>query len=192
MGHDAVMGEKAALRKAIRAQRAEQGSPNIDPSMMSLLPAHAVVAGYLARGDEPSIDALLGQIIARGSTVILPRVDGGLLHWVAVTDLVQVQVGAYGIREPIAGVDADVATVNVVLLPALAVDHRGIRLGQGGGYYDRALAGIPRWVDGGPCRIAVINDAEFIDEVPAEPHDVIVDAVMTPSTLHWLTQRATQ
>lgn len=192
MGHDAVMGEKAALREAIRAQRADQGSPNIDPSMVSLLPAHTVVAGYLARSDEPSVDAVLSELIGAGSTVLLPRVDRDLLRWVPVTDLAQVQVGAYGIREPIAGVDADVATVDVVLLPALAVDHRGIRLGQGGGYYDRALAGIPRWVDGGPCRIAVINDAEFIDEVPAEPHDVIVDAVMTPTTLHWLTRRATQ
>lgn len=192
MGHDAVMGEKAALREAIRAQRADQGSPNIDPSMVSLLPAHTVVAGYLARSDEPSVDAVLSELIGAGSTVLLPRVDRDLLRWVPVTDLAQVQVGAYGIREPIAGVDADVATVDVVLLPALAVDHRGIRLGQGGGYYDRALAGIPRWVDGGPCRIAVINDAEFIDEVPTEPHDVVVDAVLTPSTLHWFTRRATQ
>lgn len=192
MGHDAVMGEKAALREAIRAQRADQGSPNIDPSMVSLLPAHTVVAGYLARSDEPSVDAVLSELIGAGSTVLLPRVDRDLLRWVPVTDLAQVQVGAYGIREPIAGVDADVATVDVVLLPALAVDHRGIRLGQGGGYYDRALAGIPRWVDGGPCRIAVINDAEFIDQVPTEPHDVVVDAVLTPSTLHWFTRRATQ
>lgn len=192
MGHDAVMGDKTGLRQVIRARRAEQGFANIDPSMMSLLPAHAVVAGYLARGDEPSVDALLGEIMARGSMMLLPRVDRDLLRWVAITDLAQVQVGAYGIREPIAGVDADVAMVDVVILPALAVDHRGIRLGQGGGYYDRALAGIPRWVDGGPCRIAVINDAEFIDEVPTEPHDVVVDAVMTPSTLHWLTRRATQ
>ena len=192
MGHDAVMGEKAALRRAIRARRGEEGSESVGPAMVSQLPVHAVVAGYLARSEEPSIDALLAQIIADGSTVLLPRVDGDLLRWVAVTDLEQLQVGAYGIREPIRGADADVATVDVVLIPALGVDHRGVRLGQGGGYYDRALAGIPRWVDQGPCRIAVVNDAEFIDEVPAEPHDVIVDAVMTPTTLHWLTRRATQ
>ena len=192
MGHDAVMGEKAALRRAIRGRRGEEGSECVDPAMVSLLPAHAVVAGYLARSEEPSIDALLAHMIADGSTVLLPRVDGEVLRWVAVTDLEQVQVGAYGIREPIRGADADVATVDVVLLPALAVDHRGVRLGQGGGHYDRALARIPRWVDDGPCRIAVINDAEFIDEVPSEPHDVLVDAVMTPMTLHWLTRRGTQ
>ena len=192
MGHDAVMGDKATLRRAIRARRAERGPVHIAPAMLSLLPAHQTVAGYLARDDEPSIDELLGRIIADGSTVVLPRVDGDLLRWVAVTDLAKVHVGAYGIREPIGQVDADIATVDVVLLPALAVDHRGIRLGQGGGYYDRTLAEVPRWLDGGPCRIAVVEDSEFTETIPAESHDVRVDAVMTPTAMHWITPRGTR
>jgi 5-formyltetrahydrofolate cyclo-ligase len=62
----------------------------------------------------------------------------------------------------------------LVLVPALAVDHSGVRLGKGGGYYDRALS-----LSTGPV-VAVVRDEEFVPSLPAEPHDVRVDAVLTP------------
>ena len=70
------------------------------------------------------------------------------------------------------------ADVELVVVPALAVDRRGNRLGRGAGFYDRALAGSrPATV------VAVIYDDELLDTVPAEAHDVPVHAVLTPAGL---------
>jgi len=69
----------------------------------------------------------------------------------------------------------------VVLVPALAIDRAGFRLGQGGGYYDRLLADVPRHADGGPLLVAVVHDDELLDALPHEPHDRPVDAVLTPT-----------
>nr|BFF01248.1 hypothetical protein GCM10020241_29230 [Streptoalloteichus tenebrarius] len=70
-----------------------------------------------------------------------------------------------------------VGEAEVLFVPALAVDSRGVRLGRGGGYYDRSLP-LAR---PGALLVAVVRDSEFVDELPAEPHDVRVGAVLTPT-----------
>jgi 5-formyltetrahydrofolate cyclo-ligase len=83
------------------------------------------------------------------------------------------------------GVDA-IRTAALVIAPALAVDRvTGVRLGRGGGFYDRALAHAAP----GALLVAVVHDEELVDALPAEPHDRPVDAVVTPS-LGWLGLRA--
>jgi 5-formyltetrahydrofolate cyclo-ligase len=74
------------------------------------------------------------------------------------------------------GVDA-IAKAEVVLVPALAVDRRGVRLGRGGGSYDRALRRATGLV------VALLHEGELVDALPSEPHDVRVDAVLLPSGL---------
>jgi len=61
------------------------------------------------------------------------------------------------------------------------VDRRGRRLGQGGGYYDKALADVPSHTNGGPLRVAVLFDDEVLDVVPSTEHDCVVDCVLTPA-----------
>jgi 5-formyltetrahydrofolate cyclo-ligase len=72
-----------------------------------------------------------------------------------------------------------VATADVVLVPGLAVDRTAMRLGRGGGSYDRALGRVPV----GTFVCTLLYDGEVLDEVPAEPHDRPVTAVVTPSGL---------
>ena len=87
--------------------------------------------------------------------------------------------GRYGLLEPVGprlGPTA-IGTADVVVLPALGVDRRGVRLGRGGGYYDRAL----QHVRPDAVLVAVVFDDELLDELPAEPHDRLVTAVVTPS-----------
>ena len=82
-----------------------------------------------------------------------------------------------GLQQP-AGPDLGreaLAAAQIVLVPALAVDRRGVRLGRGGGSYDRAL---PR---ARGLTIALLHDGELVDALPSEPHDIRVDAAMTPS-----------
>lgn len=69
------------------------------------------------------------------------------------------------------------ATVSTVFVPALAVDRRGVRLGRGAGFYDRSLG----FRDPAARLVAVVRDDEFVDELPAEPHDVPMTHVLTPS-----------
>src|SRR5829696_6684729 len=114
-----------------------------------------------------------------GARVLLPVVptDGRELGW--AVDTGRLAPGRHGPLEPVGprlGPTA-IGTADVVVLPAVAVDRTGVRLGRGGGYYDRAL----QHVRPGAVLVAVVFDDEFLDELPVEPHDRRVTAVVTPS-----------
>jgi len=155
-----------------------------------LPPSPITATAYRAMPTEPGTGPLIEALLERGDHVLLPRISGRALHWVAVTDETSYARGPLGIMEPTGpswddGTAALLAAA-VLFLPGLAVDSAGRRLGQGGGYYDTALATVPGHADGGPLRVAVLFDDEFVDEVPHEPHDCLVDAVLTPRRLVWI------
>jgi 5-formyltetrahydrofolate cyclo-ligase len=102
----------------------------------------------------------------------------GPLDWADYTGASSLQAGPLGMREPIGPAlgAAVIATAALVLVPALAVDWRGIRLGRGGGHYDRTL---PLVKPGTPL-VAIVRDEEVLASVPAQPHDVPVTAALTP------------
>lgn len=138
------------------------------------------VAAYLPFGTEPgaaAVPSLPDTLADAGLRVLLPVLlpDHDLDWAVYQGDLAN---GLRGMREPVGvrlGPDA-VRSVTAVVVPAVAVDHSGVRLGRGGGSYDRALARVP---DGVPV-IAVLYDAELVPQLPAETHDQRVTAVVTP------------
>jgi len=144
------------------------------------------MAGYLAKAGEPNIDAWLVDLNSAGATIYLPRVQGSDLMWVNTRSIDDLPTGAFGVREPLGDGSPTLPHVDAIVMPALAVDRRGHRLGQGGGYYDRALAYTTAFRDGGPLRVAVINEEEFLTEVPHEEHDVRVDVVCTQAGVHWI------
>lgn len=145
------------------------------------------VAAYVSVGSEPGTLALLDALRARSVHVLLPALlPDNDLDWGAYTgedSLAPVQHGGrMALFEPIGqrlGPDA-VTTADVVLLPGLAVDARGMRLGRGGGSYDRVLARLER-ADVHPALVVLLYDAEVVERVPAEAHDRPVHAVVTPS-----------
>lgn len=146
------------------------------------LAGHRCVAAYLPLPSEPfDRDAL--DLLARGARVLVPAVDGAApLNWCDYPG--PVRPGAYGIDEPTGprlGADA-IAAADGVLMPALAVDRHGHRLGRGGGHYDRTLSRLMSLVGTAamPPRIAVIYDDELISKVPADALDQPVTAVITP------------
>ncbi|MET8487772.1 5-formyltetrahydrofolate cyclo-ligase [Streptomyces tendae] len=148
--------------------------------------AHAVAA-YVSVGAEPGTLALLDALRARSVRVLLPALlPDNDLDWGEYTgegSLARVRHGGrMELFEPAGerlGPDA-VTRADVVLLPGVAVDGRGLRLGRGGGSYDRVLARLAA-AGARPALLVLLYDREVVARVPAEPHDRPVDAVVTPS-----------
>ncbi|MEU9519320.1 5-formyltetrahydrofolate cyclo-ligase [Streptomyces sp. NPDC048224] len=145
------------------------------------------VAAYVSVGAEPGTLALLDALRARGARVLLPALlPDNDLDWGEYTgedSLARVRLGGrMELCEPAGerlGPDA-VTRADVVLLPGVAVDGRGLRLGRGGGSYDRVLARLEA-AGARPALLVLLYDREVVARVPAEPHDRPVDAVVTPS-----------
>ncbi len=162
------MESKQALRHMAQRRRVSLRPVDLSDVLADVLAGAARVASYLAFGSEPGIPAQPGWLLP----VLLADDD---LDW-AVYDG-QLASGRRGLQEPVGerlGVAA-VATCDLVLVPALLVDRQGRRLGKGGGSYDRALTRATG------LTVALLHDGELVEELPAEPHDVPVRAVATPS-----------
>ncbi|MER6220905.1 5-formyltetrahydrofolate cyclo-ligase [Streptomyces sp. 900105755] len=145
------------------------------------------VAAYVSVGNEPGTLALLDALVTRGVRVLLPALlPDHDLDWGAYAgegSLARVQHGGkMALFEPTGerlGPDA-VLGADAVLLPGLAVDAHGMRLGRGGGSYDRVLARLER-AGARPALVVLLYDTEVVGRVPAEAHDLPVQAVVTPS-----------
>jgi len=142
----------------------------------------ATVAAYVSVGREPGTGVLLDALAAAGKRVILPLLQpDNDLDWATYSTADALVSAGRGLLEPVTpplGPDA-VATADAVVVPGLAVDGTGLRLGRGGGSYDRALGRVPR----GTFTCVVLNDDEVLDAVPAAPHDRRVTAAVTEERL---------
>jgi 5-formyltetrahydrofolate cyclo-ligase len=183
--------EKAALRRLLLAARAElpvhvaESAGELLARGALELPAVAeasTVAAYVSVGREPGTRALLDALHARGVRVLLPvLLPDNDLDWAAYEGAEGLARAGRGLLEPIGprlGPEA-VREADVVLLPGLAVDERGMRLGRGGGSYDRVLARLAR-ADAHPSLVVLLYANEVVARVPEEPHDHPVHAVVTP------------
>ncbi len=180
--------EKALLRSGVVAARGKLPAEEraaagrlLRDAVLSLpeLQMAGTVAVYYSVGLEPETRGLVYGLWKRGTYVVLPvlREDGDL-DWASYEGPESMVPGPRGLLEPGAarrGVEA-VARADAVIVPALAVDRAGNRLGRGGGSYDRALARVGPMVP----LMALLYDDELVDRVPAEPHDVPVRAVVRP------------
>jgi 5-formyltetrahydrofolate cyclo-ligase len=145
----------------------------------SLPEVAGTIALYVSTAPEPDTEPLIDWLVASGTDVLLPVLhDDNDLGWgLAGAALVP---GRLGLRQPRVdlGVDA-IARADLVICPALAVDRNGVRLGRGGGSFDRALARVPAstpiW--------AAVYDTEVLETLPSDAHDHPVHAALTPTRL---------
>jgi len=167
----------AARRSLPPAQRAAEAAELA--ALVLDVPGDPVCC-YLPVGTEPGSPALVEALADQGRRVLLPVVTGAVpLDWAVYDGPDSLVDGPYGLLEP-AGPrlgPAAIGQADVVLVPALAVDRIGTRLGRGGGHYDRSLPLARRDVP----LVAVVRDVELVDELPSEPHDIRMTAVLTPA-----------
>jgi len=179
---------KRALRAEIRARRRimpaaerERASAAITKRLIELTRSVGAksVAAYLSTADEPSTRGFLAWAHAAGIRVLLPisRPDG-LLDW-APYDGQGEELDWLGMPQPTSELLSPLAVgdVDLIIVPAAAVDRSGMRMGWGRGYFDRTIGSMERR----PPVYAVVFDPELVDAVPSERHDEPVDGAVTPS-----------
>ncbi|WP_149361097.1 5-formyltetrahydrofolate cyclo-ligase [Lolliginicoccus suaedae] len=174
--------ERATLSRAAHATEAEQLAVHAVAVARALAPGR-VVAAYVPSGTEPGSVLMLEALAAAGFPVILPVMrPGRMLDWAPFGGAARFREARYGLLEPegpLLGPSA-VQECGVVLVPALAVDRTGTRLGRGAGFYDRALGPLDRR----PPLVAVVRDSELVARLPADAHDVRMDGAITPEGGH--------
>ncbi|MEX0838375.1 MAG: 5-formyltetrahydrofolate cyclo-ligase [Parvibaculum sp.] len=176
----AVRAAAILRRDAARDAAGPEAGARIADHFFNFIPlsAQARVAGYVAMGSEADPSEILVRASAKGHECALPRVarkDAPLafLRWQPGDALF---AGAHGTREPAPG--APVCRPNVVLVPLLAFDRLGRRIGYGGGYYDRTLAALRREVTG-VLAVGVAFSAQEVEDLPEEKFDARLDWVVT-------------
>jgi 5-formyltetrahydrofolate cyclo-ligase len=194
--------EKRVLRRAMRAARSgidpaqrERAAQALDSNLRFVpeLAAARVFAAFVPALGEIDVGAVIARRIAEGATVLFPRIDAtgsprmrfheladpGLAGFSGdFADLAQLTPGAFGILEPPAGCrEVPVEEIEVLLVPGLAFDPTGRRLGYGGGYYDEVSARLR--AAGKGFLLGVGFDFQLIETCPAGPADVAIDCVVT-------------
>jgi len=181
--------EKRALRAELRERRQllsdaqrDAAASGIAIQLDALVREHGArsVSCFLSTTTEPETRGFIRAAVARGIRVLLPitRADG-LLDWAVADDVDQISEGLYGLPEPTGEVLGPIAVndVDLMIIPAAAIDRTGTRLGWGRGYFDKTIGSMEKC----PPVYAVIYDSEVLDSLPREVHDQPVDGIVTPT-----------
>ena len=130
------------------------------------------IYGYLPFNQEVRTLPLLRQALADGKQVALPKCYGKEMRFILTDDLRHIQASPFGAPEPAADSPIAADPAALVLVPGLAFDAAGHRMGYGGGFYDRFLA-----VETGHTTIALCFDFQMVPHLETEPHDIPVDTI---------------
>ncbi|THE08227.1 5-formyltetrahydrofolate cyclo-ligase [Microbacterium oleivorans] len=181
--------EKRALRAELRERRQqrsaaalEDAATGVHAQLDALVATHGVrsMSCFLSTPTEPGTREFIAAAVARGIRVLLPvtRADG-LLDWAVAEEEADTAEGLFGLPEPVGELLSPVAVndVDLLVIPAAAVDRTGMRLGWGRGYFDKTIGSMEKC----PPVYAVIFDSELVDSVPREVHDQPVSGVVTPT-----------
>ncbi len=173
------MTDKLAIRARLRAARdgfIRDRALAVPDAYRDRLRADTIVAAYIPVGSEADPEPLVAAARARGCTIALPHVTKRTapMRFLAWDGVVPLASGAFGLSQPAA--DAPEVRPDIVLTPLLGFDRAGNRLGQGAGYYDRALAALPEaW------RIGIAWSVQEVDALAPDPWDVPLHAIATES-----------
>lgn len=157
--------------------------------LRSLAPSETSVAAYSPLAGEPGGKLLLDALHGEASSLLLPiSLPDGQLDWALYEGRLALSPGVMGIAEPTGerlGPDA-LHSCRLIVVPALGVNPEGIRMGKGGGFYDRALAQFAD-AENPPLTAVLLYNGEIRDDIPVEEHDMPVDLAITPTGIRRFT-----
>jgi 5-formyltetrahydrofolate cyclo-ligase len=136
--------------------------------------AASTLALYSSIRSEVATSGIFTAAVQAGKRVLYPRTVGATLEFVTVETLEALEASRFGICEPRSGEAVPLAKIDLLVLPGVAFDAHGIRLGYGLGCYDRALAAADR-----PTLVGLAYDFQVVASLPREKHDIPVDIVVT-------------
>lgn len=174
--------DKKELRRMIREKKRAMTAAQIETASARLAELFyetdyykdaSVIYGYLPYNQEVRTTAILAQALRDGKRVAVPKVYGDTMRFIYLDDLSKVETGYSGIPEPVE--DGPVAENEnaLVLMPGLAFDKNGNRMGYGGGFYDKFLAEEPNHPT-----VALCYGFQMVDTIPSEEYDIPVDYVL--------------
>ncbi|MBP9088321.1 MAG: 5-formyltetrahydrofolate cyclo-ligase [Kofleriaceae bacterium] len=176
-----AVSRRDAMGAAERAAASHVISQTIARDVFASLPAGSIVTLYAAKGSEVATSELDQAARTQGLVVGYPRVMPGtrVLKFFAV-EIAMLEPSQFGLREPtITSTELQLADIAVMVIPALAVDATGARIGWGRGYYDSTLPLATH-----ALRVAAVFDCQWVDEVPRAPHDSNVNLIITETRAH--------
>jgi 5-formyltetrahydrofolate cyclo-ligase len=167
-----------AARRAVPPDVHAAEAAAIAGFVSNLVSAGETVCCYVPVGTEPGSRQMLDDLRSAGVQVLLPVVTGTQpLDWATYDG--SLRPGSHRLLEPTGPRlgRAAVGSASLMLVPALAVDSTGVRLGRGAGHYDRSLT----FATAGTAFIGVVRDQEFLPHLPFDPHDIRMTAALTPT-----------
>lgn len=169
------------MRQSLAPEQQNRASQGIFELLKDFVPyrnARCIMAYVACRG-EMSLAPVIGDILASGRVLALPRCEApGVMTARRVKALSELKAGAFGLMEPDEACEILAPQeIDLILLPGTAFDRKGNRLGQGGGYYDRFLPKTKA------LRIGVCHKQALLECVPGDAHDMRMDAVITPEKI---------
>lgn len=178
---------KTRIRKQIRNQKKELSTEEITKRShdittrlveLSEYKAASRIYAYVSYNQEVSTFEFMEQVLKDGKTLLVPRVYGEIMRYHEISDFAELKPGAYGILEPDNN-RIDAVGQGFMLLPGLAFDKMGHRIGYGGGFYDKYLKDHP-----GHYKTALAYEFQLLEEIPWEEHDIPVDCVITEKNIN--------
>lgn len=176
MSKNAIRKRILSRRDALSAAEITSLSQEVAAQFLSSLPyaAASTLALYCSIRSEVATSGIFAAALRAGKRVLYPRTVGTTLEFVAVETLEALEESRFGICEPRSGEAFPLAAIDLIVLPGVAFDEKGIRLGYGLGCYDRALAEV-----GQPTLVGLAYDFQIVALLPREEHDIPVDFVVT-------------
>ncbi|MAN75097.1 MAG: 5-formyltetrahydrofolate cyclo-ligase [Henriciella sp.] len=176
--------EKSALRKELKTLREEAHArdPDAGETLAAKFPLKLlerygpVVAGYMPIGSEIDPQPLMARLEGEGAQLALPRLETKeTMTFRAWKTGDALEKGPMGLQQPMD--DAEIVTPTLILMPLLAFDNLGVRLGYGQGHYDKTIARLRD--EGRVFACGLAFHAQMMDELPSEPHDQPLDWAVT-------------
>ncbi|MBR0366428.1 MAG: 5-formyltetrahydrofolate cyclo-ligase [Clostridia bacterium] len=173
MTKDEIRAAAKERRRALCREDVIKKSQDIFDRLMPLLDTAKTVMCYMSAFNEPRTDRVIAELIKNGVRVAVPVTDTDTKTITPALYTGELKRGAYGIYEPEDRIAIDPNNIDIAVIPGIAFDRRGTRIGFGAGYYDRFLAGFVG------KKIGICYELQLYDEIPHDEHDIAMDTIVT-------------